>query len=92
MATTTTAQPTKEAVLLLSSGNSNNVPMVIDFEGGKLANNVSLIFFFIGNVDDDTRFTFDADTEVFQSCATTLNDEFWVIGGYHKKRQVITKK
>ena len=62
MATTTTAQPTKEAVLLLSSGNSNNVPMVIDFEGRKLANNVSLKFFSIGNVDDDTRFLYDFTT------------------------------
>ena len=44
-----------------------------------------------GNVDDDTVFTFEDDTEVFGSCAATLNDEFWVIGGYSKKRQVIIK-
>ena len=37
-------------------------------------------------------FTFDADTEVYESCAATLNDEFWVIGGVNKKRQVIIKK
>ena len=36
--------------------------MVIDFEG---------------NVDEDTVFTYDEDTEVYASCAATLNDEFW---------------
>ena len=45
-----------------------------------------------GNVDDDTVFTFDDDTEVEYSCAATLNDEFWVIGGLNKKRQVLMKQ
>ena len=49
--------------------------MVIDFEG---------------NVDDDTAFTYDDDTEVYASCAATLHGEFWVIGG-NKKRQVNIK-
>ena len=40
-------------------------------------------------MDDETVFTYDTDTEVHQSCAATLNDEFWVIGGSNKKRQVI---
>ena len=40
-------------------------------------------------MDDETVFTYDSDTEVHQSCAATLNDEFWVIGGSNKKRQVI---
>ena len=43
---------------------------------------------FKGNFDDDTIFTFDAETEVDGSCAATLNGEFWVIGGNLKKRQV----
>ena len=43
----------------------------------------------LGNVDDDIAFTFEKDTEVFGSCAATLNGEFWVIGGQKKKRQVI---
>ena len=61
IATSTTAQPPKEAVLLLSTSRSSNVPMVIDFEG---------------NVDDDTAFTYDDDTEVYASCAATLHGEF----------------
>ena len=44
-----------------------------------------------GNVDDDTVFTFDAGTEVYKSCAATLNDEFWVIGGYERIRQVFMR-
>ena len=75
MATTTTALPTKQAVLLLSTSRSSNAPMVIDFEG---------------NIDDDTSFIYDEDTEVFASCAATLHDEFWVIGG-RSQRQVIIK-
>ena len=41
-----------------------------------------------GNVDDDTEFAYDTDTEVDASCAATLNGEFWVIGGNIKRRQV----
>ena len=44
IATTTTAQSTKEAVLLLSTFSSNNVLMVIDFQGRTLIINVSLKF------------------------------------------------
>ena len=52
----------------------------------------SLIDFSVqGNVDDDIVFTYETDTEVFKSCAATLNGEFWVLGGYYQKRQVILK-
>ena len=50
-----------------------------------------MIIDFEGNVDEDTVFTFDEDTEVYASCAATLNDEFWVIGGKNQKRQVMIK-
>ena len=45
----------------------------------------------LGEVDDDINFTLEANTEVFRSCAASLNDEMWVLGGYHKKRQVNPK-
>ena len=52
----------------------------------------SLIDFSVqGNVDDDIVFTYETDTEVSCSCAATLHDEFWVIGGTNKKRQVSIK-
>ena len=51
---------------------------------------VVLNFFTIslGNVDDDTTFTYETDTGVYRSCAATLHGEFWVFGG-SKKRQVV---
>ena len=41
-----------------------------------------------GEVDDDINFTYETGTEVFGSCAASLNDEMWVFGGYYQKRQV----
>ena len=42
----------------------------------------------LGEVDDNINFTYDANTEVYYSCAASLNDEMWVFGGYYKRRQV----
>ena len=39
-------------------------------------------------MDDDINFTIEDNTEVDDSCAASLNDEMWVFGGIHKKRQV----
>ena len=41
--TTTALQPSKEAVLLLSTKYSSNVPMVIDFEGKTFKNHMIFI-------------------------------------------------
>ena len=43
----------------------------------------------LGNFDDDIVFTYGTGTEVDASCAATLNNEFWVMGGTYKRRQVI---
>jgi len=85
----------KDAVLLLSTYSSNNVPMVIGYNG-KLHLNITLSLLFIANdnnnilgeVDDDINFTFEDNTEFECSCAASLNDEMWVLGGANKKRQV----
>ena len=42
----------------------------------------------LGEVDDDIDFTYDANTEVYNSCSASLNNEIWVFGGNSKKRQV----
>ena len=42
----------------------------------------------LGNVDDDTIFTYETGTAVYRSRAATLHGEFWVFGG-SKKRQVV---
>ena len=39
-------------------------------------------------MDDEVNFTYETETEVFRSCAASLNDEMWVLGGYYQKRQV----
>ena len=88
----------KDAVLLLHTGNFNNIPMVIGYNG-KLHLNITLSYFFIANdnnnvlgeVDDDINFTFEDNTDVVYSCAASLNDEMWVLGGANKKRQVNLK-
>ena len=72
--------------------------MVIGYNG-KLHLNITLSSLFIANdnnnisgeVDDDINFTFEEKTEVFLSCAASLNDEMWVFGGWYKERQVNPK-
>ena len=39
-------------------------------------------------MDDDINFNYEDNTEVSGSCAASLNDEMWVLGGSHKQRQV----
>ena len=92
--TTTTEPVVKDAVLMLNTKSSANIPMVIGYNGQSPLN-VSLPLHFIwwnkiilGEVDDDINFTYDANTEVYYSCAASLNDEMWVLGGQYKKRQV----
>ena len=42
----------------------------------------------LADVDDDINFTFDDYTEVYYSCAASLNDQMWILGGANYKRQV----
>ena len=42
----------------------------------------------LGEVDDDIDFSYEDNTEVYYSCAASLNNEMWVFGGSAKKRQV----
>ena len=41
-----------------------------------------------GEVDDDINFTYEDNNVVDGSCAASLHDEMWVLGGSNKKRQV----
>ena len=43
-------------------------------------------------VDDDISFIYEENTEVELSCAATLKDQMWVLGGSSQKRQVIFKR
>ena len=72
--------------------------MVIGYNG-KLHLNITLSSLFIANdnnnilgeVNDDINFTFEDNTEVFYSCAASLNDEMWIFGGFYQRRQVNSK-
>ena len=37
--------------------------------------------------DNDINFTYEPETEVEDSCAATLDDEMFVLGGWNQKRQ-----
>ena len=92
---TTTSEPAaKNAVLMLSTYESSNIPMVLGYNGKPYCQYDIEFYFLIqpyhlGDVEDDISFTFDDYTEVYYSCAATLNDEMWILGGANYKRQVI---
>ena len=44
-----------------------------------------------GEVDDDINITYEDNTEVYNTCAASLNDEMWVFGGLNQRRQVYFK-
>ena len=62
--------------------------MVIGYKGKPYPVFYLIWPYYLGEVDDEINFTFDDNTEVDRSCAATLNDEMWILGGYHKIRQV----
>ena len=77
---------------MLSTYSSDNVPMVIGYNGQE-----KIYSFYIdhkyntiysGEVDDDINFTYEDNNVVDGSCAASLHDEMWVLGGFNKKRQV----
>ena len=62
---------------MLSSTNSNNVPMIISFDG---------------QIINDFDFKYNRETSSSYSCGVTYENEFWIFGGADEsKRQVRTK-
>ena len=47
--------------------------------------NIKLV---LGEIDNDLNFNYDVNTEVYSSCAATLNGNMYVLGGQFKKNQV----
>jgi len=39
-------------------------------------------------LDNDINFTYDLNTEVYESCAATLDGEMFVLGGWNEKKQI----
>jgi len=62
---------------MLSSTNSNNVPMIISFDGQIIPN---------------FNFKYNRGTSSSYSCGVIYENEFWIFGGAgESKRQVRTK-
>jgi len=57
-------------VLVLNTYDANSVPLVIGYNG---------------EFDSDINFTYEANTHVYLSCAATLNNEMWILGGHQKR-------
>ena len=87
----TTTSPTGNAVLVLSTYNANNKPMIVDFNG-KFKNLTSLRDIDItcsGNTNEDLTFEYGDSTAAYCGCGATLRGEFWYFGGSGSlKRQV----
>ena len=55
----------------------------LNFESYSCGNKVNS-----GEVDDDLNFSYEKNTEVYESCAASLNGEMWVLGSNHLPKQV----
>ena len=64
--------PDKKSVLVLSTQNTNIIPVLINYDGG---------------INENLEFKFE-DTQAHYSCSALLNGEFYVFGGSIKKKQV----
>ena len=57
-------------------------------------NNILIMYFEImthlssGDVDDDLNFAYETNTEVYVSCAASLNGKMFVLVGYNHRQQV----
>ena len=75
----TTTSPTVNAVLILNTVSSANVPMIVDFEG-------QYIFLYIsvslssGNINENLAFEYGVGATAKYGCGATLNGEFWYFG------------
>ena len=68
------SNPVCYAVLVLSTKDETNTPMVVDV---------------YGNVDNDLSFSYGDGATAYGGCAVTFNGEFWYFGGHsNNKKQV----
>ena len=100
--TTATVPATKtpsnsNAVLVLSTYESSNKPIIVDFDGNSIyfdyKFNLFLIIifsnYFQGNINEDFGFEYGIGTQAHQGCGVTFQNEYWYFGGNSpNKRQV----
>ena len=51
-----------------------------------------MTFLFSGEVDDDIKFDYEPNTIIDASCASSLEGEMFILGGWNHARQVNSKK
>ena len=47
---------------------------------------------FLGEVDDDIKFDYEPNTVIDASCASSLEGEMFILGGWNHARQVNSEK
>ena len=75
----TTTSPTANAVLVLSTRDATNKPMIVDFDG-KNTLKVNYVIFILGNVNEDLNFEYGDGASAYLGCGATLFGEFWYFG------------
>ena len=47
---------------------------------------ITHIKLYLGEIDDDINFTYEADTQVYESCTASLDGEMFVLGGLNQRQ------
>ena len=91
-AAATTASPVTNAVLVLSTRNAANKPMVVGWDGKPIHFFIIQDFRFnysLGTVNDEIDFEYVNGADVYTGCGAVLMGEYWYFGGGSpNKRQV----
>ena len=78
---------TQNAVLILSTRNSNTVPLIVDFDGQLIFLYIK-VKWFLGNINQNLAFEYGDGTTAYGGCGVTLNGEFLYFGGYGDYKNV----
>jgi len=67
----------KNGVLVLSTPQEANVPMIVDFDGKKVK--IFCIDKILGNINDNLNFEYGPGTTVSYGCAATFRGDFYIL-------------
>ena len=73
--------PNRNAVLVLSTYDSNNKPFIVDFNGKYFVFYMNVDFIYSGNVNEDLNFEYGEEIKVVKGCGALLRNVFWYFGG-----------
>ena len=78
---------TANAVLILSTTYSINVPMLVDFDGQSIFLYIK-VRWFLGNTNQNLAFEYEDGAIAYGGCGVTLNGEFLYFGGSGTNKNV----